>query len=121
MPCDPVLRSFLTRESTMRPRTVLATMLAALLVVAAGAGRSPRDNDDKLDKKALDIVKQAASLYKDAKSLQTTFSIEAAAVRDGEKQNVTQEVTCAVERPNKIALHSHPKGDKDKGLDVVCD
>jgi hypothetical protein len=110
------------KETDMRPRVVIVlAMLAALGVAAVGSGLSSRADDEPLNKKVVDIVKQVGALYKDAKSLHTDYTIETDLVRGETKQNTSLKATCDLEKPNKIALHSHSKDDKAKGLDVVCD
>jgi hypothetical protein len=103
----------------MRLRIALAA-LTLVLVVAFTSAR-PRADDSKLDKKVLDIVKQVGDLYKNPKSLHVDISVEINVDNAGQKQKREVEVACDLKQPNLFALRSHPKGEKDAGLSIVCD
>jgi hypothetical protein len=78
-------------------------------------------DNDKLDKKAVDVVKQVGELYKNAKSLHAEMALELNAERDGQTRTVESEAAFDIKQPNQFALRSHRKEDKEAGISVVCD
>jgi hypothetical protein len=97
---------------------------AALVCVAMATytlAAERRGDDDKLDKKALEVVKQVGELYKNAKSMHVEYGITFSGDQGGEKRDTKLSATCDLEQPNHFAMHTRHADDKDAGLDVVCD
>jgi hypothetical protein len=98
------------------------TVLAASVMATCTLGAAPRKDDDaKLDKKVLEIVKQVGDLHKNAKSLHVEAKVVATADRNGEKRELKATVTYDIEQPNRIAMHAHNEIEKDAGVDFVSD
>ncbi len=97
----------------MRKLFACAT-LAALAAVSLAAGFK---DDEKLDKKVLEIVKKAGDLLKEAKSYHVEFTV--AASINGAETKTTGSVD--MERPNLLAIRSRHADDKSTGMDIVSD
>ena len=102
----------------MRRFFLLPAVTLALLTLPAGADDAKKSD---LEPKALDILKQAAAIHKDAKSIH----VEALIVTDQEdgdgKKHVKTEAVYDIERPNHFALKTKTDGKANAGPDVVCD
>src|SRR5262245_27383922 len=105
----------------MRAAALVVTAALVPALAAARAGEAKRGPQEGMDKKALDVLKEAGALYKDAKSMHADAEIATMAT-DGEKKREAK-VTATVDfaRPNKFALRGRGKDDKDAGVEVVTD
>jgi hypothetical protein len=94
----------------------LMVVLAALMPLAmVGADRPGKSgDDDKLDKKALEIIKKTGALYKDAKTMSVEGTISS---KTGDAEAKEKKATYEIERPNKLAFRSKGTG----GLEVIAD
>ncbi|HEV3237388.1 MAG TPA: DUF2092 domain-containing protein [Gemmataceae bacterium] len=105
----------------MRTRIALVALTSALLVAGVLAGEHKGDDDSKLDKKVLEIVKQVGDLHKNAKSLHVDVALTGSGEQGGEKRKFDSEVIFDLEQPNHLAVRSHNKHDKNADLTLVCD
>ena len=78
-------------------------------------------DDDKLDKKTVEIVKRAGELYKNAKTLHAEGKLVSTFDNNGEKRQMNVAVVYDVERPNRLSLRTTVDGDSTKGPDVIVD
>jgi hypothetical protein len=97
----------------------LLSLVVLATLASVGAGRPADDN--KLEKKALDILKQASDVFKNAKTLhaesKTTFSMTDA---QGKRTTTNTEGVCDYEQPNHFALRVRRVGEPG-GASCVCD
>jgi hypothetical protein len=119
---------FLTKENPMSHRASLLSnarllkltpVVSFALLCAAMPGVLPAE--DKLDKKAVEIVKKVGDLYKNAKTLHTDGTLVANIDNDGKKQEIKVTAVYDVERPNRLSLKTTLDGDAKKGPDVITD
>jgi hypothetical protein len=97
-------------------------MLAVLLSVApAGADDAKVKKSPKRDPQALELVKQAAHLCKNAKTLHVEVEVETNVQNGDEKQDLHYRCVYDLERPSRFALRTRNVKDKDSGLDFVSD
>jgi hypothetical protein len=94
---------------------VLALALLALLVRADDAKKS------SMDPKALDILKQTAAVYKDAKAIHVDATVVTDFEGDNGKRHFNTEAVYEMERPNHFSLKTKLDGKADAGLDFVSD
>jgi hypothetical protein len=95
-------------------RITLAALLLALFVRASMA-------DDKMDAKALEVVKRTAELYKNAKAMRAEGTFVNRPASKGEKPEIRIVAVYDVTRPNLLCLKTRVNGDPKKGPDVICD
>lgn len=96
----------------------------------AAAGKAPaaaprpqtaEKKPDERDARALGIVKQAAALYKNARSLQAELEVEST-IKDGQgERKIEIRGRVELERPNRFALRTRFAKDDNAGLELVCD
>jgi hypothetical protein len=103
-------------------------VICAPLIIAALFGVSSAGGDDakvqkktKRDPKALELVKQAADLCKNAKTLHVEVDVETNVKNGDEKQDMHFRCFYDLERPDHFALRTRPVKDKEGGLDCVSD
>jgi hypothetical protein len=97
-------------------------MLALLLAFpAAGADDGKAKKSPKRDPKALEIIKQAADLCKNAKTLHVEVDVETNVQNGEEKQDIQNRCTYDLERPARFALRTRHRTDKQSGLDYITD
>jgi hypothetical protein len=94
---------------------VLALTLVALPAKADDAKKGT------MDPKALDILKQTAAVYKDAKAMHVDATVVTDLEGDGGKKHVSTEAVYDMERPNHLALKTKVDGKADLGPDFVSD
>jgi hypothetical protein len=92
-------------------------LILALLTPAALADDAKKS---EMEPKALDVLKQAAGLYKDAKSLHVEVSIVSDREDGDGKRQAKAEAVYDMEKPNRFALRTKIDG-KEAGPDLVCD
>jgi hypothetical protein len=78
-------------------------------------------DDDKLDKKTVEIVKRAGELYKAAKAVHADGTVVSKIDNDGQKREIKVTLVFDSERPNRMSLKTQLDGDAKKGPDVVSD
>jgi hypothetical protein len=78
-------------------------------------------DDDKLDKKTVEIVKRAGELYKNAKALHAEGTVVTKTDNDGQKREAKFTLVFDSERPNRMCLKTQLDGDAKKGPDVFSD
>src|SRR5262249_46345325 len=76
---------------------------------------------EKLDKKVVDIVKEAGKLYKDAKHLHADAVIVSKIEGGDEKREIKVTAVFDVEKPNHLSMKTKFDGDAAKGADVIAD
>jgi hypothetical protein len=97
-------------------------MLALLLTTAVcGADDAKTKKSPKRDPKALEFIKQAADLCKNAKTLHVEVDVETHVQNGEEKQDIQNRCTYDVERPGRFALRTRHMTDKQSGLDYISD
>ena len=105
----------------------LTSVVLLPLVCAALAGPVPAQEKkaekkaDKLDKKAVEICKQAGDLFKNAKTFHADGVIDAKIDSGGQKIDINATLVCNFERPNQLAVKVLVKGDPQEGLEFISD
>jgi len=104
-------------------RAILGFLIPALLLSlsAAGAQDTKCKKVTKRDPKVLQLVKQAADLCKNAKSLHAEVDVEATIQNGDETQEFQAHCTCDLEQPSRFALRSRQVKNKELGLDYISD
>jgi outer membrane protein assembly factor BamB len=74
-----------------------------------------------LDARAVNIVKQAAALFKDARALHADMELETTVQQGKEERKTEITATVDLKRPNYFALRSRHVKDQSAGLELVCD
>jgi hypothetical protein len=97
----------------------LVTLSVSVLAVREGVARGKSADD--LDKKAIEIVKQAGALYKDAKAVHADFIIETTIGEGKEKRTMKVEGSYDLQRPNMVSVRSKDGGEKSPGLEFTSD
>jgi outer membrane protein assembly factor BamB len=82
---------------------------------------APKVVVNKVDPKALDIVKQVCEAYKEAKSLHVDVAADTKIQEGDEKREIHVAGSIDQERPNRFALRVRHVGDDKAGLDFVSD
>jgi outer membrane protein assembly factor BamB len=109
-------------------KEIVCVSLAASGAETAGgtpaAARRPPAAEPKpanLDAKAVKVVKQAAALYKGARSLHAELELQTTVSQGKDERKI--EITAGVEmkRPNSFAFRSRYPKDADAGLELVSD
>jgi hypothetical protein len=77
--------------------------------------------DDKIDKKVVEIVKQTAELYKNAKSFHVEGTFDSKLGNAGEKREINVNAVYDIERPNHLSLKTKLGGDSTKAPDIIAD
>jgi hypothetical protein len=97
-------------------------LFAALLAVSTAGAENPRtQKTPKRDPKVLALVKQAAELYKNAKSLHVEVDVATNVQNGDDKQEILAHCIYDLEKPNRFALHSRLVKEKDAGIDCISD
>src|SRR6516225_1994000 len=111
-----------------RPRQELLTraslgfVFVTLVAVSAGVADEPKSKKAvKRDPKALEVLKQMATLYQIAKTLHVEATIETTFQNGEDKQEMRAQCVYDLERPDHVALHARHINDKDAGVDFVSD
>jgi hypothetical protein len=99
-------------------RYLLPVTALALLALAVRADDAKKS---ELEPKALDILKQAAAIFKDAKSLHCEALIVADLQSDEGKRNIKTEAVYDIQRPKLFALKTKMDGKANLGPDLICD
>jgi hypothetical protein len=102
----------------MRRFLVLPALTLALATLPARADDAKKSD---LDPKALDILKQAAAIHKDAKSMHVEALILSDQESDKGKRQVKTEAVYDMAKPNHFALKTKMDGKPQLGLDLICD
>jgi hypothetical protein len=99
---------------------LLAAVAAAGFAIHAPAAKS-EGKKDAMDKKALDVLRDASALFKNCKSFHCEVDIESTAT-DGDKTRQSRvKATVDFQKPNFLALHARDVANKEAAVDVVCD
>jgi hypothetical protein len=102
-------------------RKVLVLPLLALTLVVLRAGADDAKQANNLDKKVLDLVKQAADVYRNAKSLHVEAEVNTQ-IEDGEqKRQIKSDAVYDMEKPNLFSLKTRLNGDVNAGPDITSD
>jgi hypothetical protein len=104
-------------------RAIIGFLIPALLLTlsSTGAEESKNKKVTKRDPKVLQLVKQAADLCKNAKSLHAELDVGATIQNGDETQEFQAHCTCDLEQPSRFALRSRQVKNKDLGLDFISD
>jgi len=78
-------------------------------------------DDDKLDKKTVEIVKRTGDLYKNAKAVHADGTVVTSIDNEGKKREIKVTLVYDSERPNRLSLKTKLDGDAKKGPDVLSD
>lgn len=96
-----------------------ALVLTVVLVPSLVLGEPAKK--DALDKKALDVLKDASTLFKDAKSFHSEAEIETVVTDGGKTQKQTILTTVDYQKPTLLAVHARNPAKKDGVIAAVCD
>jgi hypothetical protein len=95
-------------------------LLALGVAVHSAQGRDDKKEQNALDPKVVDIVKQVGALYKDAKSIHVHIGLTVTNDGDNKKTEIKSTGSYDIEKPNRLALRT--KGDNGKaGIEYVTD
>ncbi len=75
----------------------------------------------ELDAKVVTVVKQAAALYKNARSVRAELRAETTVTGGTGDRKIDITAGVEFERPNRFALRAEHADDADAGLELVCD
>jgi hypothetical protein len=109
------------KEALMHVNCGLFLLAMFLAVAAAGAEDAKAQKRPKRDPKVLELVKQAADLYKNAKSLHVEVDVETNVQNGAEKQEIRISCSYDLEPPNRFALRARNAKDKATGTDFISD
>src|SRR5207249_1295900 len=109
------------KEALMRVNCGFWLLAAFLAVLVARAEDAKVQKSPKRDPKVLELVKQAADLYKNAKSLHVEVDVETNVQNGEEKQEIRTNCTYDLEPPNRFALRARNAKDKGAGMDCISD
>jgi len=106
----------------MYRRSNLGTLALAFLLSVGFLSQQHqlRAADDKLDKKVIEIVKQAGELYKNAKTMHAEGTVVTKA-EGGDAREAKVTAVYDVEKPMHFSLRTKINGDATKGPDMVTD
>jgi hypothetical protein len=104
-------------------RAICGLLMPVLLlsVLSAGADDASAKKKPKRDPKALELVKQAADLCQNAKSLHVEVNVETNVQNGDEKQDLHYRCVYDLEKPGRFALRTRAVKDKESGLDCMTD
>jgi hypothetical protein len=96
-------------------------LLALGVAVHAAQGRDDKKEQNALDPKVVDIVKQVGAIYKDAKSIHVDIGLTV--IQDGENKKTEIKTTGSyhIERPNRLALRTKGGDNGKAGFEYVTD
>jgi hypothetical protein len=100
-------------------RLFLLPVLALALI--APPLRADDAKKGSLEPKALDILKQTAAVYKDAKTIHVDATVVTDLEGDSGKKHSSVEAAYDMERPNHFSLKTKADGKADAGPDFVSD
>src|SRR5947208_12616467 len=109
------------KEAAMYAIRGLLVLTAVLAVPAAGAEDAKTKKSPKRDPKVLELVKQAADLYKSAKTLHVEVDVETNVQNGEEKQEIRTTCTYDLEKPNRLALRTRPGKGNAADFACICD
>ncbi|HMF13371.1 MAG TPA: DUF2092 domain-containing protein [Gemmataceae bacterium] len=97
--------------------------ICAILILAAGiaADDGKPKKTSKRDPRVLELIKQAADLYKNAKSVQVELAVAFNLQNGDEKQEIQSQCVYDLEKPDHFSLRARQAKDKDAGIDCTCD
>jgi hypothetical protein len=101
----------------MRRYLFLPAVALTLVALAARAD----EKKSELEPKALDILKKAAAVFKDSKSLHVEGVFVSDVENDNGKRHAKTEAIYDIQRPNRIALRTKIDGKASQGPDLICD
>jgi hypothetical protein len=102
-------------------RCFLKLLTFALLASALQTVDSKAYGKDDLDKKAVEIVKQAGDLIKNAKSFHADATVQTDREEDGKKQRLSVSGTYDIVRPKQFSFRIRQIDSKGAGVDIVSD
>jgi len=103
-------------------RACLGFVFVTLVAVSAGVVDEPKSKKTlKRDPKALEVLKQMATLYQSAKTLHVEATIETTIQNGEDRQEMRAQCVYDLERPDHVALHARHVNDKDAGVDFISD
>src|SRR5262249_41600071 len=106
-------------ETTMR--YFLRLLALALFASVLQTVNTRASGKDDLDKKAVDIVKQAGDLIKNAKSFHADAAIKTDLEEGGKKQHMSVSGVYDIVRPKQFSFRTQPQDSKGAGVDIVSD
>jgi hypothetical protein len=106
-------------ETTMR--YFLRLLAFALLASVLPAVNTQASGKDDLDKKTVEIVKQAGDLIKNAKSFHAEAVIQTDLEAGGKKQHMSVSGAYDIVRPKQFSFRTHHPDSKGAGVDIVSD
>jgi hypothetical protein len=96
-------------------------LLAFIGLSAAGADDAKPKKPVKRDPKALEILKQSATLYQKAATVHVDTAIDMEVQNGDEKQEFHNRGSWDLAKPDRFALRARPVEGKDAGVDFVSD
>jgi hypothetical protein len=103
-------------------RAFLGFLLLAVMSLSTAAGDDAKPKKPvKRDPKALEILKQSASLYQKASTLHVDTAIDMEVQNGDEKQEFHNRGSWDLAKPDRFALRALPIEGKDAGVDFVSD
>ena len=76
---------------------------------------------DPIDPKVVEIVKQAAAVFKNAKSMHVDAALSTTIDGESQKREIKGTATYDIERPNRLALRTKLTDKDNVGLELVAD
>jgi hypothetical protein len=96
-------------------------LLALGVAVHAAQGRDDKKEQNALDPKVVDIVKQVGAIYKDAKSIHVDIGLTVTQDGENKKTEIKSTGTYDIERPNRLALRTKGGDNGKAGFEYVTD
>jgi hypothetical protein len=103
----------------VRKPLILCALAAAVLVPPAAADDSRKA--EGLDKKVLDLVKQATDLYRNARAAHVEAEVMTRVENGEQTRQIKSEAVYDLQKPNLFSLRTRLDGDANAGPDVVSD